>query len=299
MGTTGSKPLFGTVGVAMVTPFTPTGEIDLDSAAAMARCLVDDGCDMVLCSGTTGESPTTHRDEKIALIRAVREEVGNGIFILAGCGSNDTVHSVAMARDAEEAGADGLLLVSPYYSRPSQEGLYQHCIQVAQASALPIMLYDIPGRTGLAFADETLKRLAEFENIKAVKDATGKVDQGMARMRETGLQYYSGDDGLNFAWLVSGAAGVISVVGHVDSHSYRELWEAVDRGDLATARDISHRMQPIVHAIMGAGQGAVYAKEAAAMMGVISSPTVRLPFVNLNEEERAGLRAALAAHGAL
>lgn len=280
-----AKRAFGTVSVAMVTPFFPDGSVDYDSVASLAKKLVADGCDTLLTSGTTGESPTTHQPEKNKLIEVVRDAVGDDIFILAGAGSNDTAHAVRMAEGSAEAGADGLLVVSPYYNRPSQRGLIAHVKAVATATDLPVMLYDIPGRTGLAFADDTLDELAKVPNITAVKDATGNVERGLNRMRRTGLEYYSGDDGLNFAWLTHGASGVISVVGHVAASYYKKLVELIDAGQIEEALDLTVELQPLVHALMGGGQGAVMAKHALHMQGVIKYPTLRLPLVEADKDE--------------
>lgn len=288
---------FGTLSTAMVTPMRPSGEIDYASAARVARKLVADGCDAIVVSGTTGESPTTHRPEKDDLISCVREAVGDGIKIIAGAGSNDTVHAQAMARSATERGADGLLVVSPYYNRPSQAGLLAHVRAVAEVTDLPIMLYDIPGRTGMAFSDGVLDELAKDPKIQAVKDATGNVVAGEERCERTGLAYYSGDDALNYSWLAHGAAGCVSVVGHVAAASYREMVTAVREGDLVRAREVSRRVRPLVQALMGGGQGAVMAKHALHMMGVIDSPTVRLPLVAPTPAELADLEAALAQAG--
>lgn len=297
--TNSDAPIFGTVSVAMVTPFHNDGSIDFDSAHKVASKLVQDGCDCVLVSGTTGESPTTHREEKEELIRVVRDAIGPEVFLLAGAGSNDTIHAVSMATSAQEQGADGLLVVSPYYNRPSQEGLYQHVKAVHDATDLPIMLYDIPGRTGLAFGDETLDRLAQLPRIKGVKDATGNVEAGLVRMRRTGLQYYSGDDGLNFAWLTHGAVGVISVVGHVAASSYRQMVNLVNSGEIKAACDLSYDLSGLVHAIMGGGQGAVMAKHALALQGVIETPAVRLPLVNAPAAEVEALEQTLKSYGLL
>src|SRR5699024_504080 len=223
---------FGSVCVAMVTPMHPDGTLDIPAAQRLARHLVSSGADALLLSGTTGESPTTHQPEKDELVTAVVEEIGDDAMIIAGAGSNDTAHAVRIAKAAERTGADGLLVVSPYYYRPSQEGVYRHMRAVVEATSLPAMLYDIPGRTGVAIGDEILDRFAEHPQIRAVKDATGKVAQGFDRMRRTGLQYYSGDDNLNLAWLVHGASGVLSVVGHLEAARYSEMVEAVDEGDL-------------------------------------------------------------------
>ena len=287
------------VGVAMVTPFHPDGSVDYDAAANLAKHLVDQGIDHLVLSGTTGESPTTHLDEKEQLIKSVRQAVGKDLYITAGAGSNDTEHSVRMARSAQAAGADGILLVSPYYSRPSQEGLYQHFAKVASETDLPVMLYDIPGRTGVAISDELMKRLAEIDNIVAVKDATGKVEVGARRIDETGLAFYSGDDGLNYSWLTQGAVGGISVVGHVAAPSYRKMVQMVENGDYQEALQLSLELEPLVKALMGGGQGAVMAKQALALQKVIPSDTLRLPLAPASEEDIAQLRAALESFGLL
>lgn len=281
------------VGVAMVTPFHPDGSVDYDAAANLAKHLVDQGIDHLVLSGTTGESPTTHLDEKEQLIKVVRQAVGEDLYITAGAGSNDTEHSVRMARSAEAAGADAILVVSPYYSRPSQEGMYQHFAKVAGQTDLPVMLYDIPGRTGVAIGDELLMRLAEIDNIVAVKDATGKVEVGARRIDETGLAFYSGDDGLNYSWLTHGAVGVISVVAHVAGASYRKMVQLVENGDYQEALQVSLELEPLVKALMGGGQGAVMAKHALAEQKIIPIATLRLPLAPASEEEIAQLRAAL------
>lgn len=281
------------VGVAMVTPFHPDGSVDYDAAANLAKHLVDQGIDHLVLSGTTGESPTTHLDEKEQLIKVVRQAVGEDLYITAGAGSNDTEHSVRMARSAEAAGADAILVVSPYYSRPSQEGMYQHFAKVAGQTDLPVMLYDIPGRTGVAIGDELLMRLAEIDNIVAVKDATGKVEVGARRIDETGLAFYSGDDGLNYSWLTHGAVGVISVVAHVAGASYRKMVQLVENGDYQGALQLSLELEPLVKALMGGGQGAVMAKHALAEQKIIPTATLRLPLAPASEEEIAQLRAAL------
>ncbi|WP_165218405.1 4-hydroxy-tetrahydrodipicolinate synthase [Schaalia sp. ZJ1691] len=277
--------VFGSLATAMVTPFTADTSIDLDSAERLARKLVDDGSDTILLSGTTGESPTTHQPEKNDLTRVVKEAVGDRAFILCGACSNDTAHAVRIAQGAQECGADGLLVVSPYYNRPSQRGLLAHVRAIADATDLPIMLYDIPGRTGLAFSDETLDTLAEHPRISAVKDATGNVEQGVERMHRTGLEYYSGDDGLNFAWMTGGASGFVSVVSHVASAHYRKIINLLDDDHVWEARELAYSLRPLVAAIMGTGQGAVLAKYALYLQGVIDTPTVRLPLVGPSEEE--------------
>lgn len=284
---------FGSVLTAMVTPFDADGRIDIPAAQALATYLVDSGCDGIVLNGTTGESPTTHQPEKDDLVSAVVDVVGDRATIVAGAGSNDTAHAVRIAEGAQRTGAHGLLVVTPYYNRPSQEGVYRHIRAVVEATDLPAMLYDIPGRTGVAIADETLDRLAGHPQVKAVKDATGNVDQGFRRMLRTGLEFYSGDDGLNFAWLAHGASGVVSVVGHVAAGPYAQMVAAVDAGDLASARRIAANLVPLVTAIMGGGQGAVMAKAAVELLRIIPTRTVRSPLVAASSAELADLERVL------
>ena len=283
----------------MVTPFTPRGEIDVEAAQSLAVTLVEDGADMILLAGTTGEAPTTHLPEKQTLLREVGDALAGRAMLVAGAGSNDTAHAVRIGVGSQEAGAQGLLINAPYYNRPSAEGVYRHIMAIVEATDLPVMIYDIPGRTGVRITDETLARLAEHERVLAVKDATGDVEQGFRRMESTGLEYYSGDDGLNFAWLTHGASGVISVAAHADAHSWRQMIAAVDAGDLASARTLARSLRPLVHAIMGGGQGAVMAKEALHLQGRLPSPALRLPLVRAEEAEVTALREVLAASGLL
>ena len=290
---------FGSVGVAMITPFTPEGEIDVPAAQSLAVSLVDDGADLILLAGTTGEVPTTHLPEKQTLLREVKDALAGRAMLIAGAGSNDTAHAVRIGVASQEAGAEGLLINAPYYNRPSQEGVYQHIMAVVEATDLPVMIYDIPGRTGVRITDDTLARLAEHPRVLAVKDATGDVEQGFRRMEATGLEYYSGDDGLNFAWLAHGASGMVSVVAHADAHSWRQMVTEVDAGDLAGARAVAQRMRPLVRAMMGGGQGAVMAKEALLLQGRIPSAALRLPLVRASQTEVEALRATLAACGLL
>lgn len=289
--------VFGSVSVAMVTPFHEDGSLDIDSAVHLADHLVNEGCDSILLSGTTGESPTTHQPEKDDLVREVKAALKGRAFVLAGAGSNDTAHAVRIAQGAQEAGADGLLVVAPYYNRPSQEGVYQHILAITEASDLPVMIYDIPGRTGVRLEFDTLRRLSDHPRILAVKDATGDVAGGFVKMAETGLEYYSGDDGLNFAWLAHGASGVISVAGHVIASQLRALVSAVDAGDLPTARAEAVKQLPVINAIMGGGQGAVMAKEALKLTGVLPSATLRLPLVGASKSQLADLADTLREQG--
>ncbi len=290
---------FGSVSVAMVTPFHPDGTVDVDTAQRLAVELVDAGCDSLVVNGTTGESSTTHQPEKDALVRGVVEAVGERAMVIAGAGSNDTAHAVRIAKSAERTGAHGLLVVTPYYNRPSQAGVVTHIRTIADSTDLPVMLYDIPGRTGVALGEDALDRLAEHPRILAVKDATGDVPHGFERMARTGLEYYSGDDDLNFAWLAHGASGVVSVVGHLAAGSYAEMVQEVDDGDLVAARGVANRTRPLVNAIMGGGQGAVMVKEALHLQGRLPSPAVRLPLVRAAEDEIAALETVLRQEGLL
>ncbi|ROR93892.1 4-hydroxy-tetrahydrodipicolinate synthase [Salana multivorans] len=288
---------FGSVLVAMVTPMDADGDLDIDAAVVLAEKLVADGVSGIVLNGTTGESPTTHQPEKDALVRAVVDAVGDRVRIVAGAGSNDTKHAVRIAASAERTGAHGLLINAPYYNRPSQEGVYRHIRAVADAADLPVMLYDIPGRTGVAIGDEALDRLAEHPRVLAVKDATGDVPAGFARMRRTGLAFYSGDDALNLAWLTHGAVGVVSVIGHVVAGPIAEMVGCISRGDLRRAQDLAVELVGVCDALMGAGQGAVYAKAALDLLGVIPSRAVRSPLVAATEDELADLAERLRVAG--
>ncbi|BBX17315.1 4-hydroxy-tetrahydrodipicolinate synthase [Mycolicibacterium duvalii] len=235
----------GTLLTAMVTPFKPDGTLDLETAARLATRLVEAGCDGLVLSGTTGESPTTTDDEKIALLRTVVDTVGDRARIVAGCGTYDTAHSVHLAKRCAEAGAHGLLVVTPYYSRPPQSGLLAHFTAVADATDLPVMLYDIPPRSIVPINWDTMRELAHHPNIVAIKDAKADLPGAAQIMAETGLAYYSGDDALNLPWLAMGAVGFVSVWGHVAASQLRELLTAFNSGDIATARKIAVTLTPL------------------------------------------------------
>ncbi len=213
---------FGRVLTAMVTPFTREGELDLDAAQKVASYLVDQGSDGLVISGTTGESPTTSVEEDGRLLAAVIEAVGDRATVVAGVGTNDTRHSIELAQQAKKAGADGLLIVTPYYSKPPQSGLLSHFTEVARAGDdTPVMLYDIPSRSSITIADETYAAMADNPLIVAVKDAVGDLNRGAWLMRETGIKIYSGDDVVNLPWLAMGASGVVSVVSHAAARAVR------------------------------------------------------------------------------
>ncbi|MFC8798257.1 4-hydroxy-tetrahydrodipicolinate synthase [Promicromonospora sp. NPDC057138] len=290
---------FGAVLTAMVTPMTPDGAIDLKAAVKVAKKLVDDGNDGLVLSGTTGESPVTHTPEKEELVAAVVEAVGDRAAVVAGAGSNDTVHAIRMAEQAAGAGADGLLVVSPYYSRPTQEGLYQHFTAVADATDLPVMLYDIPGRAGVRIAPETFARLAQHPRIVANKDATGDVYSGGKLAASTGLAWYSGDDGLLLPFLSVGGAGIVSVSAHLVGAHFAETVRRFDAGDIAGAIEVFRTTTGVIDAMNGAGAQAVMVKAALEILGVTDNRFLRLPNVAASDDEVVALRAVLAEAGLL
>ena len=256
----------GTVLTAMATPFTAEGTLDTETAARLAMRLVDAGCDGLVVSGTTGESPTTTDDEKTALLSVVLEAVGDRARVIAGVGTYDTAHSVHLAKAAAAVGAHGLLVVTPYYSRPPQSGLVAHFSAVADATDLPVVLYDIPPRSVVPIEWDTLRALAAHPNIVAVKDAKGDLHGAAAIMAETGLTYYSGDDALNLPWLAVGAVGFISVWGHLAAGQLRDLLTAFNSGDLATARKIAVSLAPLNNA-QGRLGGVTMAKAGLRLQG--------------------------------
>lgn len=256
----------GTVLTAMATPFKDDGTLDTATAARLAAHLVDSGCDGLVLSGTTGESPTTTDAEKSRLLRAVVEAVGDRARIIAGAGTYDTAHSVHLARACAAEGAHGLLVVTPYYSRPPQSGLIAHFTAVADATDLPVVLYDIPPRSVVPIAWDTIRTLSAHPNIVAVKDAKGDLHGGAQIMAETGLAYYSGDDALNLPWLAMGASGFVSVWGHVAAGALRDMLSAFNSGDLATARKIAVTLAVLDHAQSRLG-GVTMSKEGLRLLG--------------------------------
>lgn len=285
---------FGTLSVAMVTPFAQDGSVDLQQAAELAVYLVDAGCDGLVVTGTTGETSTLTDEENLAMFRAVTEAVGGRARIVAGTGSNDTAHSISLSQRAQETGVDGLLLVTPYYNKPSQAGVQAHFEAVVGATELPVMIYDIPSRTGTAIATETLLRLAEHPRIVALKDA--KADYGATTrvLADTDLAVYCGDDGLTLPLLAAGAVGVVSVAAHVAPHRFRQLVDAAGAGDFASARQAHFDLDPVIRAVMTHLQGAVAAKQILYRQGLIRDPRVRLPLVPPSEGELAPVLADLA-----
>lgn len=284
---------------AMVTPMHPDGSIDYDGVADLARYLDDHGHDGLIVNGTTGESATTTDEENVETVRAVVDAVGDRVMVTAGVGTNDTAHSVRAAKALAAAGAHAALVVTPYYNKPPQAGVVAHFRAIADATDLPIMAYDIPGRSALALSPDTIRELATIEHVKAVKDAKGDVFEATRLMAETDLLWYSGDDVLNLAWLAVGAVGVVSVVGHVAGDHFRRMIDAVDAGDLVTARAIHTNLIPAIDALMNTSQGAIMAKAAMKELGVIKSDAIRLPLLVAEEAHLDRLRDGLTKSGLL
>ena len=282
---------------AMATAFAADGSVDLDQTAAIAVHLVDNGHDGLVVSGTTGESPTTTIAECGDILRVVRDAVGSRARVVAGVGTNVTTHSVDLVRQAEKLGADGALLVTPYYSKPSQAGLLQHFTEVATASDLPVMLYDVPGRTGTTIAVDTYAAAKELPNVVAIKDAVGDFARGV-RLIEMGYAIYSGDDHANLGWLAHGGCGFVSVVGHAGGQMLSAMAGAWFHGDHAGALSLYRRLLPAMDAMMKVpNYGATTSKAALQLLGVLDNRRVRSPLVELTEDEAEALRIGLSESG--
>jgi 4-hydroxy-tetrahydrodipicolinate synthase len=291
-----SRRPFGRLVTAMVSPFGVSGDVDLEAAAALATYLVDEqGNDGLVINGTAGESPTTTDAEKADLVRAVADAVGDRAHVLAGVGTFDTVHSIHLAEQAAKAGADGLLVVTPYYSRPPQAGLLAHFRAVADATEVPVMLYDIPGRSGVAIQTETLIALAAHERIVAVKDAKGDLPGTSRVIAETDLAYYSGDDAMTLPLLAVGAVGVVGTSTHFCGPETKAMIAAFERGDTAEATRLHQQLLAIYTGIFRT-QGTILVKAGLRLHGRDVGP-VRLPLVDATEHEISHLRADLAAAG--
>lgn len=283
---------FGRALCAMVTPFTASGALDLDGAQRLAARLVADGCDGLVLSGTTGESSTTSDAEKAELVRAVRAAVGDRAALVAGVGTADTRHTVELARAAEKAGADGVLVVSPYYSRPPQDALEAHFREVADASGLPVLLYDIPGRTGTRIEPQTLIRLAEHPRIVGVKDCSYDFLGTQKVLSRTELAYYAGCDEQILALYAVGATGYVSTVANVVPRQLRSVVDAFDAGDTARAAHLQRRALELVESMMASGlPGTVTAKGLLGELGLPAGP-VRAPLRSADRETVDGLLAA-------
>ncbi len=286
---------FGRLLTAMVTPFSADGSLDLDGAQALAAHLLAHGNDGLVVNGTTGEAPSTSDQEQDQVLRAVRKAVGPSVPVLTGVGTSDTAHSVSLAKAAARAGASGLLLVSPYYNRPPQEGLLAHVRAVADATDLPVMIYDIPVRTGVAFSTESLVRLAEHPRVVAVKDAKDDLVAASQVLARTDLAWYSGSDGLTLPLLSVGAAGVVSVTGHLVGRELATMIARYDAGDAGAATAVNRALLPITTGLFRT-QGAILVKAALRLLGLPAGP-VRLPLVDATAAQVAQLVADLAAAG--
>jgi 4-hydroxy-tetrahydrodipicolinate synthase len=291
-----SEPPFGRLLTAMVTPFAGDGSLDLDAAAGLASYLIDDlGNDGLVISGTTGESPTTSDTEKADLLRVVLDAVGDRATILAGVGTFNTEHTLELAATAAKLGANGLLVVTPYYSKPPQAGILEHFSRVADATDVPLMLYDIPGRAGVAIATDTMLRLAEHPKIVAVKDAKGDLAASARVVAQTELAYYSGDDAMTLPLLSVGAVGVVGTSTHFSAVGTKQLIKAYLAGDVDTALQLHQQLLPIYTGIF-ATQGCILVKAGLKLQGR-DVGGLRSPLIEATAAEVEGLRSALAAAG--
>lgn len=288
---------FGRLLTAMATAFHEDGSVDLDSTARIAAHLVDHGNDGVVVSGTTGESPTTSVAEDGEILRAVQDAVGDRATVIAGVGTNATAHSVELARQAEKIGVDGVLLVSPYYNKPGQVGLRHHFTSVVQATDLPVMLYDVPGRTATLIELPTYEEMRRYDHVVSVKEASGLLAR-TAQLVDMGYSVYSGDDVNTLGYLAYGGVGLVSVVAHAAGTQLASMIDAWVRGDHAEALRIHTALLPAFDAVMGVpNYGATTAKAALELLGVLDNRRVRGPLVALDDDEVAALRTGLAAAG--
>ncbi len=288
-------PPFGRLATAMVTPFKKDLSIDWDGVEKIAQHLLASGHDAIIVNGTTGEAPTTSDDEKDEIVRAVKSVIAGKALVVAGAGNNETSHSVEQGLRAQMAGADGLLVVTPYYNKPPQAGIEAHFRAIADASDLPVMIYDIPGRTGMAIESETIIKLFEHPRIVALKDAKGDVAATSWVIKRCGIPVYSGDDILNLPLLSVGAVGVVSVCGHTIGKDLRELLDAWFSGNTARALEIHQKLLPIYTGTFRT-QGAILTKAALNLMGLPGGYT-RLPLVDATDAQIVTLREDLRAAG--
>ena len=286
---------FGRLITAMITPFAKDGSIDWDGVATLATHLADHGHDAIAVNGTTGEAPTTKSSEKLEIIKVVKSTVGSRVNVLSGAGDNETSYTVEQAKRSADAGADGLLIVTPYYNKPPQAGIEAHFKAVAGATDLPIMMYDIPGRTGVEIESDTIVRLFDLPNIVALKDAKGNLAATSDVIARCGIPVYSGDDILNLPFLSIGAVGFVSVCGHTVGSELKALLDAWFAGDTARALEIHQRLIPVFKGTFKT-QGAILTKAAMNLMG-LPGGTTRLPLVDATPAQIATLREDLIAGG--
>jgi 4-hydroxy-tetrahydrodipicolinate synthase len=278
---------FGQVLVALVTPFTADGEVDWPSVEKHIDKVISDGADGIVVTGTTGETSTLTDPEKIKLVEVGVSVSAGRAKIITGGGSNETAHAMQLAQKSAKAGADANMIVTPYYNKPTQAGILTHFRMIADATDLPVILYDIPGRTGVAIAYDTFLRAAKHPNILAVKDAKGDFSEVSRVLNQTDLMYFSGDDANVLPHLAIGATGLIGVTANIASGPYRTMVDAVNAGDLATATAAHQALEPLVRAVMTHVPGTVAAKYILHGLGRIGSPRVRLPLVGPEEWEAA------------
>ena len=278
--------LFGRVSTAMVTPFDSKGHIDFAKTTVLINHLIENGSDSLVVAGTTGESPTLSKEEKIALFKHVVKVVDKRIPVIAGTGSNNTYATIELTKKAEEIGVDGIMIVAPYYNKPNQEGLYQHFKAVAEATTLPIMVYNIPGRSVVNMEPETIIRLSNIDNIVAVKEASGNLNAMTAIIAGTDDDFllYSGDDGLTIPVLSIGGVGIVSVASHVIGNEMQEMVTAFLNGDIKEAAKKHQQLLPLMEGLFKAPSPAPV-KTALQVKG-LDVGSVRLPLVPLNEQER-------------
>jgi len=285
---------FGEVLTAMVTPFDENGEVNYENAAALATYLADNGSDGIVVAGTTGESPTLTVEEKVELFKVVRRAVGNKVKVIAGTGSNSTKASVELTQKAEACGVDGIMLVVPYYNKPSQEGLYQHFAAIARATELPVMLYNVPGRTAINLSDQTVLRLAkDFNNIVSIKEASGDLEQitRIVGNAPSGFAVYSGDDSMTLPVLAVGGCGIVSVASHIAGKEIKNMITAFMNRDLAESIRIHQRLMPLFKALFITSNPSPV-KGALKMLGHKVGP-LRLPLVEINAQEQEVIRKVL------
>ena len=286
---------FGRLITAMITPFAKDGSIDWDGVATLANHLADHGHDAIAVNGTTGEAPTTKSSEKLEIIKVVKSTVGTRVKVLSGAGDNETSYTVEQAKRSADAGADGLLIVTPYYNKPPQAGIEAHFKAVASATDLPIMMYYIPGRTGVEIESDTIVRLFELPNIVALKDAKGNLAATSDVIARCGIPVYSGDDILNLPFLSIGAVGFVSVCGHTVGSELKAMLDAWFAGDTARALEIHQKLIPVFKGTFKT-QGAILTKAAMNLMGLPGGAT-RLPLVDATPAQIATLREDLIAGG--
>jgi 4-hydroxy-tetrahydrodipicolinate synthase len=285
------KNIFGQTLVALVTPMTADGEVDWADTEKLIDYVISNGADGVVVTGTTGETSTLTDAEKIKLVEVGKSVSGGRAKIITGGGSNETAHAMQLYKASEKAGADGIMIVTPYYNKPTQAGVLTHFRMVADSTDLPVILYDIPGRTGIAISQDTFHRASKHPNIIAVKDARGDLAQATRIMNETGLFYFSGDDSNLLPHLSIGAVGCISVTANIAPAAYRELIDAANRNDFHHALTVHNSLDPLQRAAMSHVPGTVAAKYILNGLGVISSPRVRLPLVGPEDAEAARIEA--------